>query len=80
MTSLRRTIRSQDGATATEYIFLLVFIAIAIIVGAQALGGALNSGFIDASRSVANNTGTGGGDTDNTDNADGTDTTGSPDA
>lgn len=46
--------RDEEGATATEYIFLLVFIAIAIIVGATALGDALNAGFIDASTSVAN--------------------------
>lgn len=57
MNFLRR-IREQDGATATEYIFLLVFIAIAIIVGATALGSALNQGFQDASTSVS--TGLGG--------------------
>ncbi len=52
MNTLRNLLRREDGATATEYIFLLVFIAIAIIVGATALGGALNSGFEDASSEV----------------------------
>ena len=47
-------LREQDGATATEYIFLLVFIAIAIIVGATALGTAVNAGFSSASASVNN--------------------------
>lgn len=51
MNFLRRP-GDEDGATATEYIFLLVFIAIAIIVGAQALGDALNAGFNTASESV----------------------------
>jgi Flp pilus assembly pilin Flp len=35
----------QEGATATEYIVLLVFIALAIIAGALFLGGALNTAF-----------------------------------
>ena len=47
-----RKLREQDGATATEYIFLLVFIAIAIIIGATALGGALNTGFLNGASSV----------------------------
>lgn len=35
----------QEGATATEYLVLLVFIAIAIIAGATLFGDALNGLF-----------------------------------
>jgi pilus assembly protein Flp/PilA len=35
--------RHEDGATATEYAMLVVFIALAIAVGAQALGGGLSN-------------------------------------
>jgi len=37
--------RDDRGATATEYAMLIVFIALAIAVGAQALGGALTTLF-----------------------------------
>ena len=37
--------RSERGATATEYGLLVAFIAIAIIVGVTAFGGALNTFF-----------------------------------
>ena len=57
----RRLGADEQGATATEYIFLLVFIAIAIIVGAQLLGGALNDGFQGAADSVNDGLGGGGG-------------------
>ena len=50
-------IREQDGATATEYIFLLVFIAIAIIAGATLLGNAINGGFGAAAEDVNNGVG-----------------------
>ena len=43
----------DEGATATEYIVLLVFIALAIIVGATALGGAINTAFDDAGDQIA---------------------------
>lgn len=56
LTYLRTKYASEEGATATEYIFLLVFIAIAIIVGATALGTAINGGFNAASTSVSNAT------------------------
>jgi pilus assembly protein Flp/PilA len=42
----------EEGATATEYIVLLVFIAIAIIAGAILLGNAINGAFSDASSEV----------------------------
>jgi len=35
--------RNESGATATEYAMLVVFIALAIAVGAQALGGGLSN-------------------------------------
>jgi pilus assembly protein Flp/PilA len=35
--------RHERGATATEYAMLIVFIALAIAVGAQALGGGLGN-------------------------------------
>lgn len=34
---------SEEGATATEYLILVVFIALALFVGAQFLGGVLNA-------------------------------------
>jgi Flp pilus assembly pilin Flp len=42
----------EEGATATEYIVLLVFIAIAIIAGAILLGGAINGAFSKAQGTV----------------------------
>jgi pilus assembly protein Flp/PilA len=41
--------RNEDGAVATEYGLLLVLIALAIVVGATALGVAINQLFTDAS-------------------------------
>ena len=46
-------IRQEDGATATEYVFLLVFIALLIIVGALALGNAINDRFGEAATEVS---------------------------
>jgi Flp pilus assembly pilin Flp len=43
----------EEGATATEYIILLVFIALAIIAGAIILGGAINGAFSGAGSKVA---------------------------
>jgi pilus assembly protein Flp/PilA len=37
--------RDESGATATEYAMLIVFVALAIAVGAQALGNDLTSLF-----------------------------------
>jgi pilus assembly protein Flp/PilA len=44
--------RNEDGATATEYIVLLVFIALAIIIGATALGTTINGRFERVSTSI----------------------------
>jgi Flp pilus assembly pilin Flp len=38
---ISRFYRHDDGATATEYAMLVVFIALAIAVGAQTLGNAI---------------------------------------
>jgi len=40
---VKRFYRRESGATATEYAMLVVFIALAIAVGAQALGGGLSN-------------------------------------
>ncbi|MBV8936881.1 MAG: Flp family type IVb pilin [Alphaproteobacteria bacterium] len=46
MLALTARFRSDDrGATATEYAMLIVFVALAIAVGAQALGNDLNDLF-----------------------------------
>ena len=46
MLSLTRRFRkNEDGATATEYAMLIVFVALAIAVGAQALGNDLTNLF-----------------------------------
>jgi pilus assembly protein Flp/PilA len=42
---LNRFRRDERGATATEYAMLVVFIALAVAVGATALGGGINSLF-----------------------------------
>jgi pilus assembly protein Flp/PilA len=44
-TALSARTNDDEGATATEYIVLLVFIALAIIAGAIIFGGALNNAF-----------------------------------
>ena len=43
---------NEDGAVATEYVVLLVLIAIAIIAGAAVLAAAINDKFNCASSSV----------------------------
>jgi pilus assembly protein Flp/PilA len=50
---LTRGIRNEDGAVATEYGLLLVLIALAIIVGATALGIAINNLFNNAAGRLA---------------------------
>jgi pilus assembly protein Flp/PilA len=37
--------RDEQGATATEYAMLVVFVALAVAVGASALGGGINTLF-----------------------------------
>ena len=49
---LRTRMENEDGAVATEYVVLLVLIAIAIIAGAAVLAGAINAKFNCASTSI----------------------------
>ena len=44
--------RDESGATATEYAMLIVFVALAIAVGAQAFGTALTDLFTRASATL----------------------------
>ncbi len=44
---LNRFLKNESGATAIEYGLIATFIAVAIIVGADALGVSLNSMFSD---------------------------------
>ena len=45
LTLIKRFFSHDDGATATEYAMLVVFVALAIAVGAQTLGGGINTIF-----------------------------------
>jgi len=52
--SVRAFIRDEDGAAAIEYGLIAALIAIAIIVGATALGGSLNTLFENLGKCMAN--------------------------
>jgi Flp pilus assembly pilin Flp len=53
MLSLTNRLRKdEDGATATEYAMLIVFVALAIAVGAQAFGTQLTDLFTRASTTL----------------------------
>ena len=55
MLSLLRGFRSdQGGATATEYAMLIVFVALAIAVGAQTLGTDLSNLFTSVGSTLSN--------------------------
>jgi Flp pilus assembly pilin Flp len=45
-------LRSEEAATATEYLILVVFIALALFVGATFLGGVLNNELSDAGQTI----------------------------
>ena len=49
---LNRFYRHDGGATATEYAMLVVFIALAIAVGAQTVGGGINTIFNNIAATV----------------------------
>jgi len=51
---INRFYRHENGATATEYAMLVVFIALAIAVGAQALGGGLSNLLTNIASTVSN--------------------------
>jgi pilus assembly protein Flp/PilA len=48
----RRFRRDESGATATEYAMLIVFVALAIAVGAQTFGASLGDMFTRASATL----------------------------
>jgi pilus assembly protein Flp/PilA len=50
---IKRFLRNERGATATEYAMLIVFIALAVATGAQAFSGGLNTWFKAVSTSIA---------------------------
>jgi pilus assembly protein Flp/PilA len=53
MVSLFNRVRVDErGATATEYAMLIVFIALAVAVGATALGGGINTLFTKVSTTL----------------------------
>jgi Flp pilus assembly pilin Flp len=55
MLSLLNRFRSdQDGATATEYTMLIVFVGLAIAVGAQALGTDIANLFTSVGNALTN--------------------------
>jgi pilus assembly protein Flp/PilA len=55
MLSLTSRFRNdENGATATEYAMLIVFVALAIAVGAQALGNDLTTLFTNVGTTLTN--------------------------
>lgn len=50
---IKRFCRDEDGATATEYAMLLIFIALAIAFGASYLGVSINSLFKKVGDTIA---------------------------
>ncbi len=59
---LRRFRQDRAGSTAIEYVLLGSLVAIAIIVGATALGGSLNGTFQSATDTYQAGVGAGGGE------------------
>jgi pilus assembly protein Flp/PilA len=51
---ISRLRRDESGATATEYAMLVVFVALAIAVGAQALGNDLTTLFKSVGTTLTN--------------------------
>ena len=51
---LRARMQKEDGVLATEYVILLVLIALALVVGATALGVSINNKLTAASTCVTN--------------------------
>jgi pilus assembly protein Flp/PilA len=51
---LTARMRNEDGVLATEYVILLVLIALAIVAGATALGISINNKLSAASNCVTN--------------------------
>jgi pilus assembly protein Flp/PilA len=53
-TILRRFVKDESGVTAIEYGLIASLVAVAIIVGATALGGQLNSTFSSIATTMQN--------------------------
>jgi Flp pilus assembly pilin Flp len=51
---INRFYRHDGGATATEYAMLVVFIALAVAAGAQALGNGLSGMFTNIASTLTN--------------------------
>jgi pilus assembly protein Flp/PilA len=51
---IKRFLRHERGATATEYAMLIVFIALAVAAGAQAFSAGLNTWFSNVALSITN--------------------------
>ena len=51
---IKRFFGDQSGATAMEYAMLVVFIGLAIAIGAQALGGGMSNLFTNVAGTLAN--------------------------
>ena len=51
---INRFYRYEDGATATEYAMLVVFIALAVAAGAQALGLGVSGMFTNIAGTLTN--------------------------
>jgi pilus assembly protein Flp/PilA len=51
---IKRFFGDQSGATAMEYAMLVVFVGLAIAVGAQALGGGMSNLFKDVAGTLGN--------------------------
>jgi pilus assembly protein Flp/PilA len=52
VTGVKDKLTSEKGATATEYSLLVAFIALVIIVGVTAFGGALNTWYNNIAATV----------------------------
>lgn len=52
--AMGRVRRNEEGSVATEYGFLIVFIAIAVAIGAVVLGLALTGVFEDSGTTIGN--------------------------
>jgi pilus assembly protein Flp/PilA len=52
--SIKRFQRDERGATATEYALLIVFVALAIALGANTLGQGINSLFSQIGTQLSN--------------------------
>lgn len=52
--ALRKFMQNRSGATAIEYGLIASFIALALIAGAQTLGGSLNNSMTSTSNHLVN--------------------------